>query len=179
MSGGAPPAPLGGTEPKPFPWGWVALGGLAVGAGALLLYSGEIGAGLALAANPPRKRKSNDEYSPFPRELLPGGRAAGMRPSDFDSVELARGTGRLEHTDDCAAREIAMDHLEDNITKLDAMSAARSGNPIGPTIATPVRRRLCWSNAPARTTTRTRQVFTGPSRSCSRAPTAGQASRRQ
>jgi hypothetical protein len=69
---------------------------------------------------------NNDSYSPFPAELLPGGRAAGMRPSDFDPEQLARGTEHeLEHTDDWRlAQEIASDHLvedEKYYQKLDAM----------------------------------------------------------
>jgi hypothetical protein len=68
----------------------------------------------------------NDSYSPF-HERLPGGKAAGMRPSDFDPETLARGTKHeLEHTRDRAvAQEIAMDHLAgegpDYYEKLDAM----------------------------------------------------------
>jgi hypothetical protein len=57
----------------------------------------------------------NDAYSPF-QERLPGGRAAGMRPEDFDPVQLEIGTQHeLEHTDDWAlAQEIAMDHLAED-----------------------------------------------------------------
>lgn len=46
-------------------------------------------------------------------DLLPGGRAAGRRPEQFDRCQLAIGTlVELEHTGDVAvAREIAMDHL--------------------------------------------------------------------
>lgn len=48
-----------------------------------------------------------------PRNHIPGGRAAGRRPSEFDPRQLAIGTRvETEHTDDEAvAREIAMDHL--------------------------------------------------------------------
>ena len=48
-----------------------------------------------------------------PRERLPGGKAAGRRPEEFDKADLARGIEiELEHTPDRAtAREIAMDHL--------------------------------------------------------------------
>ena len=68
---------------------------------------------------------NNDSYSPF-HERLPGGRAAGMRPEDFDPVELARGTKHeLEHTGNREiATEIAMDHLAEDegyYVKLDAM----------------------------------------------------------
>lgn len=47
------------------------------------------------------------------RERIRGGYAAGQRASDFDVVELARGTRvEMEHTPSRAvAREIAMDHL--------------------------------------------------------------------
>lgn len=46
-------------------------------------------------------------------DLIVGGRAAGRLASDFDPVELARGTQvELEHTSDPRiAQEIAMDHL--------------------------------------------------------------------
>lgn len=49
-------------------------------------------------------------------EALVGGRAAGMRPEDFDPVELRRGTEHeLEHTgDERVAQEIAMDHLAED-----------------------------------------------------------------
>lgn len=48
-----------------------------------------------------------------PREWIPGGRAAGRNPVDFDRDQLAFGTHvELEHTGDPRiAREIAMDHL--------------------------------------------------------------------
>jgi hypothetical protein len=46
-------------------------------------------------------------------ELIPGGLASGMRPSDFDPAALRRGTKvEMEHTGDRrVAQEIAMDHL--------------------------------------------------------------------
>ena len=49
-------------------------------------------------------------------ELLKGGFAAGMRPSDFDPEQLRIGTKvELEHTGDRRiAREIAMDHLAEH-----------------------------------------------------------------
>lgn len=76
--------------------------------------------------NPGRTVRNNDEYSPFPVERLPGGRASGMSPSDFDPGELRRGTEHeLEHTGDRRlAQEIAMDHLAEDegyYQKLDAM----------------------------------------------------------
>jgi hypothetical protein len=80
-----------------------------------------------------RTRKSNDAYSPF-HERLPGGKAAGMLPEDFDPEALARGTKHeLEHTRDRAvAQEIAMDHLAgegpDYYERLDAMERKRD-NP--------------------------------------------------
>jgi hypothetical protein len=50
------------------------------------------------------------------RELLPGGRAAGLAPRHFDPQQLAVGTRvELEHTRSVAlAREIAMDHLAED-----------------------------------------------------------------
>lgn len=49
-------------------------------------------------------------------ELIPGGLAAGRRPSDFNQRALARGTKvELEHTGSKkVAREIAMDHLTED-----------------------------------------------------------------
>lgn len=49
-------------------------------------------------------------------ERIPGGRAAGRKPSDFDSEQLRLGTAHeMEHTADRAkAREIAMDHLAED-----------------------------------------------------------------
>lgn len=46
-------------------------------------------------------------------DLIPGGRASGRRPEDFDPHQLALGIRtELEHTRDWRlAREIAMDHL--------------------------------------------------------------------
>lgn len=48
--------------------------------------------------------------------LIPGGRAARRCVSDFDPVQLERGTRvELEHTRDRKlAREIAMDHLAEH-----------------------------------------------------------------
>lgn len=50
------------------------------------------------------------------QEQLPGGQAAGMKPSDFDQVQLARGIEvEMEHTSDHdLATEIAMDHLKED-----------------------------------------------------------------
>lgn len=47
------------------------------------------------------------------QERIPGGRASGMRPEDFDPEQLAAGIEvELEHTTSRrVAREIAMDHL--------------------------------------------------------------------
>jgi hypothetical protein len=49
-------------------------------------------------------------------EQIPGGRAAGMSPGDFDPAQLAIGTRvEMEHTRDIwLAREIAMDHLAED-----------------------------------------------------------------
>lgn len=50
------------------------------------------------------------------KEQLPGGQAAGMKPSDFDQVQLAKGIEvEMEHTSDHdLATEIAMDHLKED-----------------------------------------------------------------
>lgn len=50
------------------------------------------------------------------RERLPGGVAAGKRPTDFDPRQLRAGTAvELEHTPNRAiAQEIAMDHLTED-----------------------------------------------------------------
>lgn len=50
------------------------------------------------------------------RERIPGGRAAGRRPGDFDPRQLAMGIRiEAEHTPDRRlAREIAMDHLAED-----------------------------------------------------------------
>lgn len=60
------------------------------------------------------------------KDVLTGGRADHLQPSDFDLTQLQAGTNvELEHTDDVAiAREIAMDHLaedEDYYIKLAAI----------------------------------------------------------
>ncbi len=60
---------------------------------------------------------------------LPDGRAKGMRPSDFDSTELRRGTKHeMEHTTDRKiAERIAMDHLAEDpnyYRKLERMEKA-------------------------------------------------------
>lgn len=51
-----------------------------------------------------------------PRNKLPGGRADGLFPRDFDKTELKRGTRHeLEHTKSIRiAQEIAMDHLAED-----------------------------------------------------------------
>lgn len=57
------------------------------------------------------------------RDYIPGGRASGMCPADFDPAELRRGTAvEREHTgDDRIAREIAMDHLDEHPRYYDAL----------------------------------------------------------
>lgn len=49
-------------------------------------------------------------------KFLKGGKAEGMRPSDFDPKELRRGIKHeMEHTGNrCVAMRIAMDHLVEN-----------------------------------------------------------------
>ncbi len=53
------------------------------------------------------------------QELIPGGEASGLCPSDFDPAVLAEGTKvELEHTPSLAvAREIAMDHIRESNRK--------------------------------------------------------------
>ena len=117
MTGAPAPAYLDkGKEPLSV-GAKVALAVGVVAAGAVLYW---------MAKSVPSTLAANDAYSPFPIERLPGGRAAGMRPSDFDPNELRRGTEHeLEHTDDWRlAREIAMDHLAEDegyYEKLEAM----------------------------------------------------------
>lgn len=128
MTGEVAPAPLPGGEPsKGLSTGAKVLLALGVVAAGVAVYSVASGAGAVLAANP---RKSNDEYSPFPAELLPGGRASGMRPSDFDPDELRRGTEHeLEHTDDWRlAQEIAMDHLAEDEAYYEKLDAVERGS---------------------------------------------------
>lgn len=50
------------------------------------------------------------------RQKLPGGKASGKTPADFDKEQLAKGIKvEKEHTtDDGIAQEIAMDHLQEN-----------------------------------------------------------------
>jgi len=50
-------------------------------------------------------------------EAIPGGRAAGRKPSDFDPTQLLVGTLiEMEHVDNdpYTAREISMDHLAED-----------------------------------------------------------------
>jgi hypothetical protein len=60
------------------------------------------------------------------KERVPGGLAAGMRPSDFDIEQLSRGIEvEMEHTPDWrVAREIAMDHLVEHPDYYDYLDAA-------------------------------------------------------
>lgn len=48
--------------------------------------------------------------------FLRGGKAEGMKPSDFNQAQLRRGTRHeMEHTSDrCVAMRIAMDHLAED-----------------------------------------------------------------
>lgn len=50
------------------------------------------------------------------KEKIPGGRAKGLKPDDFDATQLADGTKvEMEHTVDVdLATEIAMDHLRED-----------------------------------------------------------------
>ena len=65
-------------------------------------------------------------------DKIPGGKAEGKKPSDFDQAQLAKGVKvELEHTDDKdLAREIAMDHLtefSDYYDRLETMEAEAEG----------------------------------------------------
>lgn len=77
-----------------------------------------------------------EQYKPGMRrnfkEKLPGGKASGMSPSDFDPEQLAHGTvHELEHTSDVdIAIEIAMDHLAEDpmyYEKLQEVEMRRNG----------------------------------------------------
>jgi len=94
-------------QPKPTPW-WVigtVIGGWIAAVGFIAW----------------RAKKSGEFDGRFDeldgarrwREQLPGGRAAGRRPAQFDPVQLRRGMRvEMEHTrDPNIAMEIAMDHL--------------------------------------------------------------------
>lgn len=50
------------------------------------------------------------------KERIPGGKAKGMKPSDFDPVALAKGVNEevKEHGDFEIAMEVAMDHLAED-----------------------------------------------------------------
>lgn len=68
------------------------------------------------------------------RGLIPGGKAAGMRVSDFDPEQLAIGARvELEHTrNPFIAREIAMDHLvEDRDYYRKLRTIHLDGRPLG------------------------------------------------
>ena len=60
--------------------------------------------------------KSLPELANFFPDQIPGGKAAGRSPDDFDRVELKKGTRHeMEHTmDPSSAMEIAMDHLAED-----------------------------------------------------------------
>lgn len=55
------------------------------------------------------------------KEQIPGGKAEGKQPSDFDKEQLSKGTAvEAEHSPDKkVAKEIAMDHLEESEDKKD------------------------------------------------------------
>lgn len=63
------------------------------------------------------------------RDRIPGGRAAGRRPSNFDRFALARGTAvELEHTSDPrVAQEIAMDHLMEDPQYYEKLARMEAG----------------------------------------------------
>lgn len=74
---------------------------------ALLLAGGAL-----YGASQSHHRKRGNRY----KESIRGGLASGRRPSDFNKVQLARGTKvEREHTTSKrVAREIAMDHLTED-----------------------------------------------------------------
>ena len=61
-------------------------------------------------------------------EVIPGGKAEGKSPSDFNPKALAKGTKvEMEHTKDRAlAREIAMDHLAEDPKYYDKLPLIES-----------------------------------------------------
>ena len=84
----------------------------------------------------PRKKDEHDEAAEKTAEALPGGKARGKKPSDFDAGELAAGVkveqehlvgnGYSKQERDDIAREVAMDHLAeipDYYTRLDKMES--------------------------------------------------------
>ena len=84
----------------------------------------------------PRKKDEHDEAAEKTAEALPGGKARGKKPSDFDAEELAAGIkvehehliggGYTEAKARAMAQEIAMDHLAeipDYYTRLDKMES--------------------------------------------------------
>ena len=56
------------------------------------------------------------DHSRRPRPYIPNGRSKGRRPSEFDQVQLRRGTKvEMEHTTNRrVAQRIAMDHLTED-----------------------------------------------------------------
>ena len=67
------------------------------------------------------------------QEMIPGGHASGMLPSDFDRAQLAIGTRvEMEHTRDVRlAREIAMDHLSEDPDYYQKLSSIHLDGAIG------------------------------------------------
>jgi len=81
----------------------------------VLVIGGWVAAGSFIAWDAKRQRRRSLGDASW-RERLPGGRAAGRRPEEFDPVQLRRGIKvELEHTGDRRiAMEIAMDHLAED-----------------------------------------------------------------
>jgi len=71
-------------------------------------------------------RPARSGFSSAYRERIPGGRASGMRPSDFSAKQLKIGTRvEMEHTrSKKLAREIAMDHLTEDPRYYDKLRRA-------------------------------------------------------
>lgn len=69
----------------------------------------------ALSVGIPKEDVSSIEQLMKTAEKIPGGRADGKKPSDFDQSQIAMGRKvEREHTDDPAlAKEIASDHLQE------------------------------------------------------------------
>ncbi len=65
------------------------------------------------------------------REQIPGGKAKGMKPSDFDAVALAKGTLEevREHGDFLVAVEVAMDHLTEDPAYYRKLAKIEKHNP--------------------------------------------------
>lgn len=85
-------------------------------------------------APPSRQGKLFDNPSRRRRDRLPGGRADGRQPSDFDPEQLRKGVKvEMEHTNDPdLALEITMDHLVEIPDYYDRLEAMERGAGVEP-----------------------------------------------